>query len=211
MDNNFKYNFEPQKSISRRVDIINLAERVIIEFTSKVQPVLLLCGLFDDEHIAKSFSYADMKPIYEEAMSKDGNRLRLLADMSEAKGEDFWEVMRSPRSKAKTPDSDGFIFRSIPLSDASEWERLTVIKALRVKNKKITFDERTIDEECTFTPTQRMRKLYDMAYEFCQAVNAMNIKRKCIADWLFVEDSKGKIAPSEKGIMFGERHSNGFR
>ena len=201
----FKYSFEPQFSTGLYNDLMGLAQRIVTLFTQEVKPVLTLFGLHSDEYIRKCFHLESMEEIYKNAMEKNATRIGLLEDIAAAKGEDFWEPLRDEDSEAKKPTEEGFVFRKIPWADNPTWMIDKVCKAgLTVDNCKFHIDENAIKAESMFYPTDRMRELLDLATDFCETVNAMNLKRKNVLSWLFVENDN-KIKPNPKGIVFGNK------
>ena len=203
MDKKYKHSFEPLLSTSLLMDLHFLAGEVLRGYYGVVKPVLLFCGLLQDEFIRKTFEWKDMKPIYLAAMETKAERMNMLEDISSARGEDFWEMLRDPDCKVKKPTEEGFVFRYLPWGNCTKWQLDKVVKSLRIKDGEIESDERIMKQESLRYPTDRMRELYDLATDFCEAVNALNIKRTGILKWLFVYDKDGNIQPSEKGILFG--------
>ena len=203
MDKKYKHSFEPLLSTSLLMDLHFLAGEVLRGYYGVVKPVLLFCGLLQDEFIRKTFEWKDMKPIYLAAMETKAERMNMLEDISSARGEDFWEILRDPDCKVKKPTEEGFVFRYRPWGNCTKWQLGKVVKSLRIKDGEIESDERIMKQESLRYPTDRMRELYDLATDFCEAVNALNIKRTGILKWLFVYDKDGNIQPSEKGILFG--------
>ena len=203
MDKKYKHSFEPKLSTSLLMDLHFLIGDVMRGYYGVVKPVLLFCGLLQDEFIRKTFEWKDMKPIYLAAMETKAERMNMLEDISSARGEDFWEILRDPDCKVKKPTEEGFVFRDLPWGHCVKWQLDKVVKSLRIKDGKIESDDKIIWQESLRYPTDRMRELYDLAADFCEAVNAMGIKRTGILRWLFVYDKNGNIQPSEKGILFG--------
>lgn len=203
MDKKYKHSFEPLLSTSLLMDLHFLCGEVMRGYYGVVKPVLLFCGLLQDEFIRKTFEWKDMKPIYLAAMETKAERMNMLEDISSARGEDFWEILRDPDCKVKKPTEEGFVFRYLPWGNCTKWQLDKVVKSLRIKDGEIESDERILKQESLRYPTDRMRELYDLATDFCEAVNAINIKRTGILSWLFVYDKEGNIQPSEKGILFG--------
>ena len=203
MDKKYKYSFEPKLSTSLLMDLHLLCGEVLRGYYGVVKPVLLFCGLLQDEFVRKTFEWKDMKPIYLAAMETKAERMNMLEDISSARGEDFWEILRDPNCKVKKPTEEGFVFRDLPWGNCVKWQLDKVVKSLRIKDGKIESDDKIIRQESLRYPTDRMRELYDLAADFCEAVNAMNLKRPNIIKWLFVCDKYGNIQPSEKGILFG--------
>ena len=204
MSKNFKNEFKPKPSIMMATDLEELAEKYISKFTKEVKPVLLFCGLFDDNHIRRYMKSADMSEIYADAIEKDGARIALLEDFVTARGEDFWQQFRDPDCEVKAPYSDGFVFRPMPLWEIPTWQRDKVIRAIVVKDRRLSIDNRIIREESLVYPTKRMLELYAMVTAFCDELNAMKIKRKNILKWLLTYDRKGHVVPNEEGILWGE-------
>jgi hypothetical protein len=199
----FKYEFKPQFSTSIYWDLSGYAQRIVILFTQEVEPVLHLFGLLSDDYIRKCFYLESMEDIYKDAMAKNATRLSLLEDMAAAKGEDFWKPIRDEESKAKKPTEDGFVFRRIPWAGGHKhWMDKLCKGGLKVDKGKLKIDERAIKAECLIYPTDRMREIYDLAVDFCEAVNGMNLKRENVLSWLFIKDGK-KIKPNIKGILVG--------
>ena len=202
-DKKFKHPFEPKMSTSLLMDLHLLCGDVLRGYYGVVKPVLLFCGLLQDEFIRKTFEFKDMRPIYEAAMETKAERMNMLEEIASARGEDFWEILRDPDCKVKKPTENGFVFRDLPWGHCVKWQLDKVVKSLRIKDGEIESDDKIIRQESLRYPTDRMRELYDLAADFCEAVNAMNLKRPNIIKWLFVYDKDGNIQPSEKGILFG--------
>lgn len=200
MDKKYKHSFEPQISNSLLMDLHLLAGEVLRGYYSEVKPVLLFCGLQDDSFIRKIFEFKDMKPIYLAAMEKNSERMNLLEDLAFSKGEDFWEPMRDPNCKVKKPLDNGFVFRRLPW--VHNWIFDKLVKTILIKDGGLSTDEKLIRKESLCYPTDRMRELYDLAEDFCEAVNAMKIKRPYVSRWLFMYDKDGNLKPCKTNILF---------
>ena len=201
----FKYAFEPQSSFSLQLEMERIAKDIIRDFWGTVRPVLLFCGLLQDDFIRKTLGFGDMRPIYEAAVEKNAERMDLLQDIAFAKGEDFWVFMRDKDCKAKTPLEPGFVFRRIPWAYNTKRILDKVLKSIIVENGALSIDHQTILSESLYCPTDRMRQLYDLAADFCKALKEMDIQRPEIWAWLFQRGEDGSFEPSKRGIMFGKQ------
>lgn len=203
MDKKYKYNFEPQNSFSLYQNMLHISSALVQGYYREVKPVLVFCGLEQDGFIRKTFEFSNMQPIYAEAMETNAERLRLFEEIAEAKGEDFWAFLRDQDCRVKKPTENGFTFRELPWANTPKWLLDKGIKTIRIKDGNVSEDDKLVRKESFCHPTEKMHELYDLTTDFCKAINAMNIKRPRILDWLFEKDKDGNIKPSERGILFG--------
>ena len=82
MDKKYKYSFEPKISTSLLMDLHILCGDVLRGYYGVVKPVLLFCGLLQDEFVRKTFEWKDMKPIYLAAMETKAERMNMLEDIT---------------------------------------------------------------------------------------------------------------------------------
>ena len=202
MDRKFKFDFPNLTSTCRFMDLHRMAFNLVGSFSKEVMPVLLRCGVSDDEHIRKYLRCESMEDIYKDALNVNGENLWLFEKMAESFGEDFWKPMRESNCKVKSPKDEGFVFAPLPLCDTPAWQKEKVLKSISVKDGKLSIDERVLKQESIVIPTDRHRELYDMVATFCEDFNSKKYKKRTIRD-LFIYDKDGNLAPNAAGIMFG--------
>ena len=202
MDKKFKHECPSMFSTSMFIDMHNLATTLISTFSKEVKPVLLRCGVSDDEHIRRYLSSDSMKSVYEDALTLNGDNLYLFEKMAESFGQDFWEPMRDSNCTVKSPKEPGFVFKSLPLCGTPAWQKEKVLNCISLNDGKLFIDDQLLRQASIVVPTERHRELYDLVAQFCEEFNAKNYKNRSIRD-LFVVGENGKIMPKAGGILFG--------
>lgn len=174
-------------------------------FQSEVYPALLRFGLLDDEHVQKYLSCDTMQSIFEDALLENKQSVIALEQKafvegtkSEKEREDVWGFLRDPKSEAKSPKENGFIFRRIPGSDYTYNE--FVLKGITVKNLEFIIDEKIYNEISIVKPTDEQRECFDMISEMCDTFNKWNAKRKKRFE-SFIAKENGVYSPNIHTIL----------
>lgn len=174
-------------------------------FQSEVYPALLRFGLLDDEHVQKYLGCDTMQSIFEDALLENKQSVIALEQKAfierakpEKEREDVWGFLRDPKSGARSPKENGFIFRRIPGSDYTYNE--FVLMGITVKNLEFIIDEKIYNEISTVKPTDEQRECFDMISEMCDTFNKWNAKRKKHIECFFSMEN-GVYSPNIHTIL----------
>ena len=202
MDKKFKHECPSMCSICTYMDLHGICLQIIAFFTKEVKPVLLRCGVSDDEHIRRYLTCDTMQQIYEDALTLNGDNLCLFVKMAESFGQDFWEPMRDSNCTVKSPKEPGFVFKSLPLCGTPAWQKEKVLNCISVKDGELFFDDQLLRQTSIVVPTERHHELYDLVARFCEEFNRGSYQNRSIRD-LFMIGKDGKLMPKPEGILFG--------
>lgn len=175
-------------------------ENFIIGWTKYVIPVMDRLGIGDDEHIRKHLYSYSMEDLYFDALD-DKERLDSMVSLFRSLERDYWAPLREKDCEVESPEMEGFVFKKLPLSDWNNKSREKVIKAIRVEDGSLTYDENILKRESTIYPSEKDIELYNLVDEFCQKVNALNYKKRTLRE-LIMYGSSG-LEANYRGIVIG--------
>lgn len=175
-------------------------ERFLFEWTKYVIPVMDRLGIGDDEHIRKHLYSYSMEDLYFDALDNE-EHLDSMVSLFRSLGRDYWAPLREKACEVESPKTEGFVFKKLPLSGWDNKSREKVIKAIRVEDGSLTYDENILKRESTIYPSEKDIELYNLVDEFCQKVNALNYKKRSIRE-LITYGSSG-LEANYRGIVIG--------
>lgn len=163
-------------------------------FKRDIYPVLLEFGLLDDEHVQKYLNCETMEEIYYDALLENRRSVLVLEQKAvveamkpEKERVDVWRFLRDPKSEAKSPKENGFIFARIPGSDNTYND--FVLKGISVKNLELHVNKEIYTEISTINPSAEQQECYDMIAEMCDIFNKWNAKRQKHMELFFTKEN----------------------
>lgn len=189
--------FPEMVSLHQQMELNRVAKLMVQAYEKFVYPILFRFELLDDAHIRKYLRSSTAEDIYLDAMDKNREKWLYLERELLFNDTDLWASVRDYSSSSRNPREEGFVFVKLPYSDYIR--KNTILKALTVKDCRISIDERILYEESVIKPTDEQRELYGFLAGFCEELEKKNIKKRALGELLCTIDEK--ICPNVRGIL----------
>jgi hypothetical protein len=166
------------------------------QYDSFIKGTLNKFGLDDDEHCNKYLLCQNAELLYNDIMEiMDGNYYAAA----------FFRPLIEEK-KLVTTDKDGKVtYAKLPLSKPRETDPITEwTNAVSVKNGVVIVDKEQLKKNCVIVPSERTRKIYDIASRYLKELSEIGITRKNVIDDFIRENpDSGKAEVFLKGILWG--------
>jgi len=186
-------------SYHRNEEYTRVAHLIVNSFVSAIYPILYRFRLWDDQHIEKYLRSTSTEDIYIDAMQLNKERLTYLAEEAEYQGEDFWKILRDESSPVKSPSEEGFVFVNMPYSDYEK--RDIVVSSLSVKNRKLSINEKVLEEASLISPTEKQQELFTIVSNFCDELEKGGFLKYNPNELMYYSTNLRKFVPNVYSIL----------
>ena len=194
-----KQSFPKMVSYHRYEEYTRVAHLIVNSYVSAIYPILYRLRLWDDLHILKYLRCSSTKDIYDDAMRESKERLTFLAEEAQYEGQDFWSMIRDESSPVKSPSEEGFVFVNMPYSDYAK--RDIVVSSLSVKNRKLSINEKILEEASLISPTEKQQLLYNLVLSFCAELEKGGFLKYNPGELMYYSTNLRKLVPNVYSIL----------